>query len=441
MKLHLVSLGCVRNLVDSEVMLGLLKKAGWSITQDPEKADIIIVNTCSFIEPAVNESIDTILALASFKKNGKCKKLIVTGCLPERFKEEIVSALPEVDYFLGTGAFDKIADAAGETSNISRCLLPNPNTSSLQTQNTPRIYSSPHIAYLRIAEGCNNNCTYCIIPRLRGKYRSRPPEDIIAEARSLILSGIKELILVAEDTTYYGRDLSVSTDLCTLIKGIAAISQDVWIRILYGHPQSITEPIIETVAAHNNVCSYFDLPVQHVNRPVLKRMNRRYSRDDLYRLIKKIRSLDPDAAIRTTVIVGFPGETDKNFQQLLNFIEEMHFNHMGAFIYSDSKDLPSNKLSGHVPRKIAQKRHDLVMSSQAKISLQNNRRQINRVIKVLVEKKVEDNIFSGRTAFQAPEVDGVTYLNSSRLKPGCFVNAKITDALEYDLIGKPYEYS
>lgn len=438
MKLHLVSLGCVRNLVDSEVMLGLLAKAGWSTTQNPEKADIIIVNTCSFIEPAINESIDTILELAKLKQSNNCKKLIVTGCLPERFREEIVSVLPEVDFFLGTGGFDKIVDvAAAGLTDISRCLLPDPNLASLQPQNVPRIHSSPYIAYLRVAEGCDKGCTYCIIPRLRGKYRSRPFEDIIAEARSLILSGVKELILVAQDSTCYGKDLTPSVDLSMLIESIANISQNVWIRILYGHPESITESFIKTVATRSNICSYFDIPIQHVSRSVLKRMGRKYSCDDLCGLIEKIRSLDPGAAIRTTVIVGFPGETDKDFQQLLKFIREIGFDHLGAFIYSDSKDLPCHRLSGHVSEKTARERYDLLMLSQAKISLENNRKRINEVVKILVEEKGKDNIFSGRSAFQAPEVDGVTYINSDQLQAGCFTHAKITDALEYDFIGEP----
>jgi ribosomal protein S12 methylthiotransferase len=437
MKLHLVSLGCVRNLVDSEVMLGLLAKAGWSTTKDPEEADIIIVNTCGFIEPAINESIDTILELGKLKQSNNCKKLIVTGCLPERFREEIVSALPEVDFFLGTGAFDEIVHAvAGGLTDISRCLLPDPNLAPLQPQNVPRIHSSPYMAYLKVAEGCDKGCTYCIIPRLRGKYRSRPFADIIAEARSLILSGVKELILVAQDSTCYGKDLSPSVDLCMLIESIANISQNVWIRILYGHPESITESFIKTVATRSNICSYFDIPIQHASRSVLKKMGRKYSSDDLCRLIAKIRSLDPDAVIRTTVIVGFPGETDKEFQQLLKFIQEIRFDHLGAFIYSDSKDLPSHRFSGHVPKKVARERYDLLMSGQAKISLENNRKRIGEVVKVLVEEKGKDNIFLGRSAFQAPEVDGVTYINSDQLQAGCFANVKITDALEYDLIGE-----
>ncbi|MDO9567255.1 MAG: 30S ribosomal protein S12 methylthiotransferase RimO [Candidatus Desulfaltia sp.] len=418
-------------------MLGMLAKAGWSTTQDPEKADIIIVNTCSFIESAINESIDTILELAKLKQISNCKKLIVTGCLPERFREEIVSALPEVDFFLGTGAFDEIVRAAaGGLTDISRCLLPDPNLAPLQPQNVPRIHSSPYIAYLKVAEGCDKGCTYCIIPRLRGKYRSRPFEDIIAEARSLILSGVKELILIAQDSTCYGKDLNPSVDLSMLIESIANISQDVWIRILYGHPKSITESFIKTVAIHGNICSYFDIPIQHASRAVLKKMGRKYSRDDLCRLIAKIRSLDPDAAIRTTVIVGFPGETDKEFQQLLKFIQEIKFDHLGAFIYSDSKDLASHRLSGHVSEKDAKERYDLLMSSQAKISLENNRKRIGEVVKVLVEEKGKNNIFSGRSAFQAPEVDGVTYINADRLQAGCFACVKITDALEYDLIGE-----
>jgi len=436
MKLHLVSLGCAKNLIDSEVMLGRLVNAGWVITDDPAEAEIIIVNTCSFIEPAVNESIDTILELVKFKETGICRHLVVTGCLPERFREKIVHALPEVDIFLGTGAFDRIVHAVNGSSDFSKCLLPDPNLLTMQAKEAHRVRSLSHIAYIKIAEGCSRHCAYCIIPRLRGKYRSRNHEDIIAEARSLVLSGVKELILVAQDTTSYGKDLNMSVDLSGLLESISDISEDVWIRLMYGHPESIDESIIKTIATYDNICTYFDIPVQHVSNSVLKRMRRKYTRDDLYRLFEKIRETAPDCALRTTAIVGFPGETDKDFQQLFDFAEDICFDHLGVFLYSDSEDLQSHRLSHHVPKNTAKERHDRLMSRQADISLKNNQKYIGRVLKVLVEEKSEDNLFVGRTYFQAPEVDGITYINSNQLQPGRFAGIKITDAFEYDLAGK-----
>ncbi|MDL1984707.1 MAG: 30S ribosomal protein S12 methylthiotransferase RimO [Deltaproteobacteria bacterium] len=436
MKLHLVSLGCAKNLIDSEVMLGRLVNAGWVITDDPAEAEIIIVNTCSFIEPAVNESIDTILELVKFKETGICRHLVVTGCLPERFREEIVHALPEVDIFLGTGAFDRIVHAVNGSSDFSKCLLPDPNLLTMQAKEAHRVRSLSHIAYIKIAEGCSRHCAYCIIPRLRGKYRSRNHEDIIAEARSLVLSGVKELILVAQDTTSYGKDLNMSVDLSGLLESISDISEDVWIRLMYGHPESIDESIVKTIATYDNICTYFDIPVQHVSNSVLKRMCRKYTRDDLYRLFEKIRETAPDCALRTTAIVGFPGETDKDFQQLFDFAEDICFDHLGVFLYSDSEDLQSHRLSHHVPKNTAKERHDRLMSRQADISLKNNQKYIGRVLKVLVEEKSEDNLFVGRTYFQAPEVDGITYINSNQLQPGRFAGIKITDAFEYDLAGK-----
>ncbi len=436
MKLHLVSLGCAKNLIDSEVMLGRLVNAGWVITDDPAEAEIIIVNTCSFIEPAVNESIDTILELAKFKETGICRHLVVTGCLPERFREKIVHALPEVDIFLGTGAFDRIVHAVNGSSDFSKCLLPDPNLLTMQAKEAHRVRSLSHIAYIKIAEGCSRHCAYCIIPRLRGKYRSRNHEDIIAEARSLVLSGVKELILVAQDTTSYGKDLNMSVDLSGLLESISDISEDVWIRLMYGHPESIDESIVKTIATYDNICTYFDIPVQHVSNSVLKRMRRKYTRDDLYRLFEKIRETAPDCALRTTAIVGFPGETDKDFQQLFDFAEDICFDHLGVFLYSDSEDLQSHRLSHHVPKNTAKERHDRLMSRQADISLKNNQKYIGRVLKVLVEEKSEDNLFVGRTYFQAPEVDGITYINSNQLQPGRFAGIKITDAFEYDLAGK-----
>jgi ribosomal protein S12 methylthiotransferase len=437
MKVNLVSLGCVRNLVDSELMLGRLTEAGWTVTDDPAQADVIVVNTCSFITDAANEAIDTILELAKFKQNGICRALIVVGCLPERFRENIAEAMPEVDMFLGTAAFDKIAEAADSVlkSEIpkSKCLLPDPNSSFLS--DGPRIRDCSHSAYIKVAEGCSRQCTYCIIPKLRGKQRSRDPKKILAEARALVRAGVKELIPVAQDTTNYGKDLNPCADIGSLLSEMSALSDDLWIRFLYGHPESITDSLIGTIAAHPNICPYFDIPIQHAANKILKRMGRKYSEDDLYRLFDNIRKAIPDACLRTTVIVGFPGETEKEFNSLLRFIEDIRFDHLGVFMYSDADDLPSHRLSGNVSKKTAKERYDRIMSGQLQISAENNQRYLDKRLEVLVEEKPEDNLFIGRTVFQAPEVDGITYIHAKDMEIGKFADVLITDTLEYDLIG------
>ncbi len=436
MKLHLVSLGCSKNLVDSEMMLGRLKRVGWHITSDPVKADMIIVNTCSFIKPAVNESIDTILELANFKKTGACRRLIVTGCLPERFREDIVQSLPEVDLFIGTGGYDKIEAILKPSQDISKCILPDPDLISPRGKGDPRVRSTPHIAYLKIAEGCDRHCTYCIIPKLRGKQKSRSIDDIVSEARSLISSGVKELILVGQETTAYGSDLSPQVDFAGLLKQISDNCDKIWVRVLYGHPESLSESAIETIAESRNICSYFDIPIQHISNLVLKHMGRNYSRDTVYRLVDKIRSSDPEAALRTTLLVGFPGETDKDFETLLDFVQAICFQHLGVFIYSDMDDLPSHRLSDPVPETVAKERYEQVMTVQAEISLKNNQKLIGSTYQTLVEGRPNDHTLSGRTQFQAPDIDGVTYIDSSRLSVGTFAAVRIIGALEYDLIGE-----
>jgi len=437
MKVNLVSLGCVRNLVDSEIMLGRLTEAGWTVTDDPAQADVIVVNTCSFITDAANEAIDTILELAKFKQTGNCRALIVAGCLPERFRENIAEAMPEADMFLGTAAFDKIAEVADSVlkSEIpkSKCLLPDPN--SIFLSDGPRIRDCSHSAYIKVAEGCSRQCTYCIIPKLRGKQRSRDPKKILAEARALVRAGVKELIPVAQDTTNYGKDLTPGADLGSLLSKMSALSDDLWIRFLYGHPESIADSLIRTVARHPNICPYFDLPIQHAANKILKRMGRKYLQEDLQRLFDNIRKIIPDVCLRTTVIVGFPGETEKEFNSLLRFVEDIRFDHLGVFMYSDADDLPSHRLSGHVPKKTANERYDRIMSRQLEISMENNQRYLNKRLKVLVEEKPEDNLFIGRTIFQAPEVDGITYIHSKNMEIGKFADVLITDTLEYDLIG------
>lgn len=446
-QVYLASLGCARNQVDSEVMLGRLSQAGWRETDAPADADVIVVNTCSFIEAAIDEAIDTILALAQHKVDGRCRRLIVTGCLPERFREKIVPEMPEVDLFLGTGAFDRIVQAVEGGYDAAGCLLPDPDAIQVGEAEGLRTLSQSHSAYLKIAEGCSKHCTYCIIPKLRGRHKSRPAETIVAEARRLLRAGVKELVLVAQDTTAYGRELQPPTDLSRLLTLLAEAVQALapgagggppaWIRMLYGHPESIDAQIIRTVGRNPAICPYFDIPIQHAADGVLKRMGRHYTEKDLHRLFEDLRAQVPHAALRTTVIVGFPGETDRDFERLLAFVESVRFEHLGVFTYSDSEDLPSHKLNRHVSAKRARERYERLMAVQQGIAREHNQRQVGSVQAVLIETCPEAGLFAGRTALQAPEVDGITYVRAEKLPLGAFATVKLTEALEYDLIGEP----
>lgn len=440
MKINLVSLGCARNLVDSEIMLGRASQAGWEITPDPAEADAIVVNTCSFIESAVQESVDTILELAEYKTIGRCRKLIVTGCLPERYRGDLAETLPEVDAFLGAGAYDRIIAVLENRSKPPQaaCLLPDPSTAELQRSDTPRIVSTARMAYLKIAEGCSKHCTYCLIPRLRGSLRSRSSEDIVTEARSLIDAGVRELVLVAQDSTAYGRDLDPPENLAPLLGRLAELSKTVWIRFLYGSPESIDNAVIDAVSNSANICPYFDIPIQHAAGPVLQRMGRRYLLDDLRRLFDTIRKKLPDAALRTTAMVGFPGETEEHFQLLLDFIQEIRFDHLGAFIYSDTEELPSFHLAGKVDPETAARRHRILMQTQAGISLERNRRHIGKTVAVLIEGQQKDGLYFGRTMKQAPEVDGITLVTATKALPiHDIVPVAISGATEYDIMGNP----
>jgi len=439
--IHMASLGCARNRVDSEQMLGLLQRAGATITEDPGAADVIVVNTCSFITPAVEESIDTILELAEYKRRGRCRRLVVAGCLPERYRQELAESLPEVDVFLGTGAFHRIVEAAGAAAP-GLCLLPDPETAPDAGPSPLRVRSTAHVAYVKIAEGCSRHCTYCIIPKLRGRQRSRPVADIVDETRELVAAGARELTLIAQDTTRYGVDLTPPANLSRLLGRLADLAeeqpgnQQPWIRFLYGHPESLTDAVIRTVAERRSICSYFDIPVQHASRPILSAMGRGYGPEAIIRMAERIRALCPDAALRTTAIVGFPGETEKDFAILSALAAEIRFDHLGVFLYSDAADLPSHRLSGHVPADVAGERFHRLMAAQAQISREKNERRIGTTTTVLIEEAVEPGLFVGRTAFQAPEVDGETYVRCGELTPGAFVPVTITDAEEYDLTGK-----
>ncbi|MCP3952671.1 MAG: 30S ribosomal protein S12 methylthiotransferase RimO [Desulfobacterales bacterium] len=435
--LFLVSLGCARNQVDSELMTGQLVVNGWTLVSDPEDAAAIVINTCSFIESAADESIEAILEMAVYKKEGVCRKLVVTGCLPERYREQIRAELPEVDAFLGTGAYAEILRVIEGPVEKGICLLPDPDLIISQGANSPReLETGTAVAYLKIAEGCSRHCTYCIIPKLRGKQKSRQPGDIIAEAGRLAARGVKEVVLVAQDTTFYGRDINSAYGLADLLNGLADAHPDLWVRFLYGHPESIGPDVYAAVARHANICSYVDIPIQHAGNQVLKRMGRHYSADNLMELFDAIRQAVPDVALRTTVITGFPGETEADFEELAAFIGEVRFDHLGVFTYSDSEDLPSHKLPDHVSAQVALDRQDRLMALQLEVSRENNRRWRGQAVDVLVEANPEAGIFIGRTQLQAPEVDGLTILHANHVERGTVVRARIEDTLEYDLVGK-----
>lgn len=436
-RVHLTSLGCARNQVDSEIMLGRLAEAGWVHTDDPAEAEVIVVNTCCFITAATDESIDAILELARFKEEGDCHTLIVTGCLPERYREQTAASLPEVDVFLGTGAYERIIDAVAGSLPKSSCLLPDPDRIALQSADTPRIAGGAPFAYIKIAEGCSRQCTYCIIPKLRGRQKSRPVADIVTEAVSLSGQGVKELVLVAQDTTAYGRDRDGGHPLAELLAQLAEGCPDTWIRLLYGHPESLSMDVIDVMGRFSNLCRYVDIPIQHASDPVLRRMGRRYGREDLLRLFDDIRRRLPGVALRTTVITGFPGETDGDVEVLRDFIDRVRFDHLGVFTYSDADDLPSHRLPGHVPAAVARRRADALMQQQLDISAAINEARRGSLVDVLVEENPEPGLFIGRTMFQTPEVDGLTIVHGQGLKKGGIYRIRVVDSLEYDLIGEP----
>ncbi|MBT4875681.1 MAG: 30S ribosomal protein S12 methylthiotransferase RimO [Desulfobacula sp.] len=444
MIIFLETLGCSRNRVDSEIMLGKLVAAGHSITDDPHLAQVIIVNTCGFISTASDEAVDVLLEMAKLKKTGLCKKLIATGCLSQRYKEDenLLSALPEVDAFLGTAAIDLIVEAVENESKKPLIVFPDPVNRPFQDLAEQRQLTNNFLAYIKVSEGCNRKCTYCIIPSLRGIQRSRPVADICKEAAILVKTGVKEILLTAENTTDYGQDFQDGKGFEHVLASVAATLENehananTWIRFLYTHPKTLTESIIKSVKNHKNICSYYDVPIQHASSSILKKMGRPYTIEDLYALFNTIRKIDPGAALRTTIIVGFPGESDADFDQLMTFIKDIRFDHLGVFTYSDSDDLKSHLLKNHVPSKIAEKRHGMLMAAQAKISVSINEKHVDKTFEVLVEENPEKGVYIGRTKFQAPEVDGVTFIYANGLEIGTFVKVRITDAFEYDIAGE-----
>ena len=421
-------------------MLGQVLEAGHRVCADLSAADCVVVNTCAFVRPAIDESIDTILEMGRWKEHNQGRRLIVTGCLPQRYGQSLVESLPEVDVFIGTGAFDQI-DRFVAVSDMKekRVFLPPVEKTSRSARELPRLQTTaPHTAYLKIAEGCSSHCTYCIIPKLRGRQRSRPMKAILSEAEWLVHSGAKELILVAQNTTAYGQDLPGEGRIHTLLDRLAQIPGLIWIRILYGHPDFVSAPLIASMTTHPNVCPYLDIPFQHASERILKRMGRPCDPAYNLALIKRLRDKIPGVALRTTFITGFPGETDTDFETLVTFVEEARFDHMGVFMYSDDTDLPSNKLPGHVDDPVKQTRFDYLMERQARISRENNRRYVGKTVRVLVEEPApkKGSVVGGRMATQAPEIDGMVFIEGqSAPAAGTFVNVCISQAHDYDLTG------
>lgn len=438
MKILFISLGCDKNLVDTEVMLGMLASRGYEMTNDEQEADIIVINTCCFIHDAKEESIQNILEMAEYKKNGSAKALIVTGCMAERYRQEILDEIPEVDEVLGTTAYDRILDAvdaalAGQHEVMTADLdaLPLPETKRLVT-------TGGHFAYLKIAEGCDKHCTYCIIPKIRGNFRSVPMERLLKEAQDLAEQGVKELILVAQETTLYGKDLYGEKSLPKLLRELCKISGICWIRILYCYPEEITDELIQVMKEEPKICHYLDLPIQHANDTILKRMGRRTSKQELIDIVQKLRKEIPDICLRTTLITGFPGETQEQHEEVMEFIDALEFDRLGAFTYSPEEDTPAATFEDQIDEEVKEDRQADIMELQQEIAFDKAEDMIGREVLVMIEGKVADeNAYVGRTYRDAPNVDGLIFINTDvELISGDFAKVKVTGALDYDLIGE-----
>lgn len=437
MKVLFISLGCDKNLVDTEVMLGLLDSKGYQMTDDEAEADVIVINTCCFIHDAKEESIQNILEMAEYKKKGKVKALIVTGCLAQRYREEILQEIPEVDIVLGVTAYDKILEAVDEAlKGKSEVILKDKDM--LPLVDTKRLVTTGgHFAYLKIAEGCDKCCTYCIIPKIRGNFRSVPLERLLKEAEELAKQGVKELILVAQETTLYGTDLYGKKTLPLLLKELCKIAGLRWIRLLYCYPEEITEELIQVMKEEKKICHYLDLPIQHASDAVLKRMGRRTTKAEIKEMIAKLRKEIPDICLRTTLITGFPGETKKQHEELLEFIDEMEFDRLGVFTYSAEEDTPAAGMPDQIPEEVKEERQAELMELQQEIAFDNADAMVGKEVLVMVEGKVADeNAYVGRTYRDAPNVDGLIFINTEEvLVSGDFAKVKVTGAIDYDLIG------
>lgn len=420
-------------------MLGYLSKDSYEVTTDEHEADIIIVNTCSFIKEAKQESIDTILDLADRKHDARCKMLIVTGCLPQRYQEELVKELPEVDIFVGTGDYPRIAEIIAEKRGLSEQLCYTGDPNFLYDDELPRLQSSPYYtAYLKIAEGCSNCCSYCVIPSLRGSFRSRPMDKLLREAEGLVAKGVREINLIAQDITGYGRDLNEGATLEVLIRSLVKLEGLQWIRLLYAYPDGISDSLIKLIKEEDKVCKYLDIPLQHISDPILKQMNRRSSEAEIRELIAKLRTEVPGIAIRTSFIVGFPGETDDDFKKLVQFVEETRFDRMGVFCYSREEGTPAFEMAEQVSERIKRERYKKLMRTQARVSFKHNRSLVDKEEMVLIEGYSEETelLLKGRSSRQAPDIDGQVYITAGNAQVGEIVRLRITDSSDYDLIGE-----
>ena len=437
MKILFISLGCDKNLADSEEMLGLLTAGGHEITDDETQADAIVINTCCFIKDAKEESVETILEMAEYKKTGSCHALIVTGCMAQRYQKEIIEEVPEVDAVLGTTSYGDIVKAleeavAGNHFEEFRDIDYLPDTGSKRVLTT-----GGHFGYLKIAEGCDKHCTYCIIPKLRGKFRSVPMERLIAQAEDMAEQGVKELILVAQETTVYGKDLYGKKSLHILLKKLCEIRGIRWIRILYCYPEEIYDELIETIRDEKKICHYLDIPIQHASDRILKRMGRRTSKQELIDIVGKLRKEIPDIVLRTTLITGFPGETEEDHEELKEFVDEMEFDRLGVFTYSPEENTPAAEMADQVPEEVKEERRDELMELQEEISYDRGQDRIGQELLVMIEGKVADeSAYIGRTYGDAPKVDGYIFVQTGELlMTGDFAKVRVTGALEYDLIG------
>jgi len=438
-KVSMVSLGCPKNLVDAEVMLGVLAKDEYEITTDEKAADVIIVNTCSFIKEAKQESIDAILDLAERKRDGRCHTLIVSGCLPQRYQEELANDLPEVDIFIGTGDYPRIAEIlAGKTGSEGQLRYVG-DPDYIYDETLPRLNSSPAwYSYLKIGEGCSNCCSYCIIPQLRGAYRSRPLEALVAEAERLASRGVKEINVISQDITRYGSDLADGETLEMLLRRLAAIEGIRWIRLLYAYPDGITDGLIALMRDEPKICKYLDIPIQHISDPVLKRMKRRSSEAQIRELIETLRREIPGIALRTSLIVGFPGETVDDFASLMHFVEQTQFDRLGVFCYSREEDTPAASMQDQISERVKRERYRKLMRTQARLSFRRNRALIGATEQVIVEGFSEETelLLRGRSSRQAPDIDGQVYITAGTAEVGEIVSLKVTDSSDYDLIGE-----
>ena len=440
MKILFISLGCDKNLVDSEHMLGLLVEHGFEITDSEEDAEVIVINTCCFIHDAKEESIQNILEMAKYRTAGSCKVLLVTGCMAERYRDEIIEEIPEVDAVLGTNSYDKILDAIQDVLGGDR-FQEYADLKGLPKIDAQRVVTTGgHYEYLKIAEGCDKHCTYCIIPKVRGNYRSVPRESLLKEARELADKGVRELILVAQETTLYGVDLYGKKELPGLLHELAQIPGIYWIRILYCYPEEITDELIDAIAAEPKVCNYLDIPIQHASDNVLKRMGRRTDQAELRAIIGKLREKIPDICLRTTLISGFPGETQEDFEELYRFVNEMEFDRLGVFPYSQEEDTPAATMEDQVPQEVKEFRRDELMELQQAIAFDKAEDMVGHILTVMIEGKVADEeTYVARTYRDAPNVDGYLFVNTSaNLMTGDFVKVLVTGSNEYDLIGEIY---